>query len=162
MNVHKKILGRCYRRPMGFAPVHNPFSWIATHTYAYPLLEALHIVGIAMLLGSLLLVELRVWGFGAGVPTLPLARLALPLTLAGFALAATTGSLMFASQPGDLIANRVFVIKMGLVMLAGLNAASFHARGGLQRSDRMARAQTLLSVGIWLAVIFCGRWIAYR
>jgi hypothetical protein len=48
-----------------------------------------------------------------------------------------------------------------LVMLAGLNAASFHARGGLTRGDRTARFQTLLSVGIWLAVIFCGRWIAY-
>ncbi len=147
---------------MGFAPAHNPFAWIGTHAFAYPLLEVLHIIGIAMLLGSLLLVELRVWGFGAALPIEPLARLALPLTLAGFALAATTGLLMFASQPGDLIANRVFVIKMGLVMLAGLNAASFHARGGLQRSDRMARFQTLLSVGIWLTVIFCGRWIAYR
>lgn len=146
---------------MGFAPVHNPFAWIGTHPYAYPLLEALHIVGIAMLLGSLLLLELRVWGFGTALPIEPLARLALSLTLAGFALAATTGSLMFASQPGDLIANRAFVIKMGLVMLAGLNAASFHARGGLTRLDRSARIQTLLSVGIWLAVIVCGRWIAY-
>jgi hypothetical protein len=147
---------------MGFAPVHNPFAWIGTHPFAYPLLEALHIVGIALLLGSLVLFELRVWGFGAALPIEPLARLALPLTLAGFALAATTGSLMFASQPGDLIANRIFVIKMGLVMLAGLNAASFHARGGPARGDRTARFQTLLSVGIWLAVIFCGRWIAYR
>ncbi len=146
---------------MGFAPAHNPFAWIGTHAYAYPLLEALHIVGIAMLLGSLILLELRVWGFGAALPIEPLARLALPLTLAGFALAATSGSLMFASQPGDLIANRVFVIKMGLVMLAGLNAASFHARGGVTRGDRTARFQTLMSVGIWLAVIFCGRWIAY-
>ena len=147
---------------MGFAPAHNPLAWIATHPYAYPLLEVLHIVGISALLGSLLLLELRVWGLGAALPVDPLARLALPLTLAGFALAATTGSLMFASQPGDLIANRVFVVKMGLVMLAGLNAASFHARGGLARVDRVARIQTLLSVGIWLAVIFCGRWIAYR
>jgi len=158
----REILGCWYLAPMGFAPAHNPFSWIGTHAFAYPLLEVLHIVGIAMLLGSLLLLELRVWGLGAAVPLGPLARLALPLTLAGFALAATTGSLMFASQPGDLIANRVFVIKMGLVMLAGLNAASFHSRGGLRRVDRLARAQTLLSVGIWLAVIFCGRWIAYR
>jgi hypothetical protein len=158
----RQILGGWYLVPMGFAPAHNPFAWIGTHAFAYPLLEVLHIVGIAMLLGSLLLVELRVWGFGAALPIEPLARLALPLTLAGFALAATTGSLMFASQPGDLIANRVFVVKMGLVMLAGLNAASFHARGGLQCNDLMARAQTLMSVGIWLAVIFCGRWIAYR
>lgn len=146
---------------MGFAPLHNPFAWIGTHPYAYPLLEALHIVGIAMLLGSLLLLELRVWGFGTALPIEPLARLALPLTLSGFALAAASGSLMFASQPGDLIANRAFVIKMGLVMLAGLNATSFHARGGVTRVDRTARLQTLSSVGIWLAVILCGRWIAY-
>ena len=34
---------------MGFAPVHNPFAWIGTHAFAYPLLEVLHIIGIAML-----------------------------------------------------------------------------------------------------------------
>jgi hypothetical protein len=139
----------------------NPFAWIATHAFAYPLLEVLHLVGIATLFGSLLLFELRVWGFGAALPAEALARLALPLSLAGFALAAATGSLMFASQPGELIANRVFIVKLGLVMLAGLNAASFHARGGSARLDRLARVQTLLSLGLWLAVIFCGRWIAY-
>ena len=144
-----------------FTAAHNPFAWIATHPYAYPLLEALHIVGIALLLGSLVLFELRVWGFGAQLSAPALSRLALPLTLAGFALAAITGSLMFASQPGDLIVNRVFVAKMALVMLAGLNAASFHARGGAARLDRIARIQTLASVGLWVAVIFCGRWIAY-
>lgn len=146
---------------MPFTAAHNPFAWIATHPYAYPLLEALHIVGIALLLGSLVMFELRVWGFGAALPVPALSRLALPITLAGFALAAATGLLMFASQPGDLIANRVFVAKMALVMLAGLNAASFHARGGAARLDRTARLQTLVSVGLWLAVIFCGRWIAY-
>jgi len=139
----------------------NPFAWIATHAFAYPLLEVLHIVGIATLLGSLLLFELRVWGVGSALPVDALARLALPLSLAGFALAAASGALMFASQAGELIANRIFVVKMGLLLLAGLNAASFHARGGTARRDGLARAQTLLSIGLWLAVIFCGRWIAY-
>lgn len=137
------------------------FAWIASHPWLYPLLEALHVVGIALLLGSLVLLELRVWGLGASLPVEPLARLALPLTLAGFALAAMTGLTMFISQPGELLANRVFVLKMGLLMLAGLNAASFHARGGLQSLDGFARAQTLVSLGLWLAVIICGRWIAY-
>ena len=50
---------------------------------------------------------------------------------------------------------------MGLVALAGVNAAVFHARGGLDRLDRVARAQTVVSLGLWLAVIICGRWIAY-
>jgi hypothetical protein len=144
-----------------FTAAHNPLAWIATHAWAYPLLEVVHIVGIALLLGSLVLFELRVWGLGAALPLQPLAKLALPVTLAGFALAAVSGSLMFASQPGDLIANRAFVVKLSLVLAAGLNAAAFHARGGLARLDRTARIQTLLSLGLWLAVIFCGRWIAY-
>jgi hypothetical protein len=141
--------------------LYNPFAWLATHAYAYPLLEVAHIVGIALLVGSLGLFELRVWGFGAELPIAPLAGLALPLSLTGFALAATSGSLMFASQPADLLANRVFLVKLGLLSLAGLNAAWFHARGGSARIDAAARAQTLLSLGLWLAVIFCGRWIAY-
>jgi hypothetical protein len=139
----------------------NPFAWLGTHAYAYPLLEAAHVIGIALLVGSLALFELRVWGFGAALPIGPLARLALPLSLAGFALAATSGSLMFASQPADLLANRVFLVKLGLVALAGLNAALFHTRGGSARIDTTARLQTLLSLGLWLAVILCGRWIAY-
>lgn len=140
----------------------NPFAWIATHPWAYPALESLHIVGIALLLGSLLVFELRVWGFGAELPIGPLARLALPLSALGFLLAAAAGSLMFASQPGELIANRAFVIKMVLLSAAGLNAAMFHARGGVAAADRIARLQTLLSLGLWVAVILCGRWIAYR
>jgi hypothetical protein len=50
---------------------------------------------------------------------------------------------------------------MGLVLLAGMNAAWFHARGSLQRLDGAARALTVVSTGLWLAVIICGRWIAY-
>ena len=137
------------------------FAWIASNPWLYPALEVVHIVGIAMLLGSLVLVELRVWGLGASLPVQPLARLALPVTLAGFALIALSGLTMFISQPAELIANRVFIVKMGLVTLAGLNAASFHARGSLERLDRTARLQTLASLGIWVAVIICGRWIAY-
>jgi hypothetical protein len=135
--------------------------WNAGHPWAYPVLEIVHIVGIALLLGNLVLFELRAFGFGAALPAQGLARLALPIALVGFALAAASGLAMFASQPGDLIANRWFVIKMGLVMGAGLNAAMFHARGGVTKLDATAKAQTLLSLGLWLAVVTCGRWIAY-
>ena len=137
-------------------------SWIASNPWAYPALEALHIVGIALLVGNLVLVEVRVWGAGSSLAIEPLARLALNVSLAGFALAASTGLLMFSSQPMELLANRVFTLKMTLLMLAGCNAALFHARGGLQKLDRMARVQTALSLGLWLTVLVCGRWIAYR
>jgi hypothetical protein len=138
------------------------FAWIASNPVAYPALESVHIVGIALLLGNLALVEVRVWGAGSELPVVPLARLALTVSLCGFALAAASGMLMFSTQPAELLANRAFTTKMGLLMLAGTNAALFHARGGLRRLDRLARAQTALSLGLWLGVIICGRWIAYR
>lgn len=137
------------------------FSWIASHPWAYPALEVVHIVGIAMLLGNLLLLELRVWGAAPALPLPALARAALPLALAGFALCAASGLLMFASQPLELLGNRAFTVKMGLLTLAGGNAVAFHLRGGLERLDRLARLQTVLSLGIWLAVIMLGRSIAY-
>ena len=137
------------------------FDWIVSHPLAYPALEVAHIAGIALLFGNLVLFELRVWGVGAELPLQPLARLALGLSLAGFGLIAASGLLMFAGQWQELLANRVFVVKMGLVLLAGMNAAWFHARGSLQRLDGAARALTVVSTGLWLAVIICGRWIAY-
>jgi hypothetical protein len=137
------------------------FAWIPSHPWLYPVLESLHVVGIALLFGSLLVLELRVWGLSAALPVPALARLALPLSLLGFCVAAGTGLAMFLGQAGELLANRVFVVKMSLVMLAGLNAAAFHARGSLGSLDAVARAQTLVSLGLWVAVIICGRWIAY-
>jgi len=134
---------------------------LTSHPWAYPALEAVHILGIALLLGNLLLFELRLWGWASALPVAALARAALPLALAGFGLCAASGLLMFASQPQELLANRAFGLKLALLMAAGCNAVLFHARGGLQRADAWARAQTALSTGLWLAVIIAGRWIAY-
>ena len=136
-------------------------SWITTSPIVYPALEVVHITGIALLVGNLVLVELRVWGLGRTLPLPALARLGLTVSLIGFGLAAASGLVMFASQAAELLANRAFVIKMGLLTLAGANAGLFHARDGLTRLDLLARLQTALSLGLWLGVIICGRWIAY-
>lgn len=138
------------------------FATLQGHPWAYPALEMVHIAGIALLLGNLVALELRVFGWGAALPVGPLARLSLTLALGGFALAATSGLLMFATQPAELLANRAFTLKMLLLFLAGCNAAWFHARGSLQRLDGPARVSMLLSTLVWLAVIACGRWIAYQ
>ncbi len=142
----------------------SPAAWVdlSAHAWAYPALEIVHIVGISLLLGNLVLVELRVWGFGASLPLPALARLALRVSLLGFGIAAASGLVMFSSQPDELLANRSFLVKMSLLALAGVNAAVFHVRGGLVRLDGTARAQTALSLGLWLGVIICGRWIAYQ
>jgi hypothetical protein len=137
------------------------FAWIASHPIAYPALEVVHIVGIALLLGNLVLFELRVWGVARELPLPALARAALTLSLAGFGLVVASGLTMFSTNPAELLANRAFLAKMGLIVLAGLNAAWFHARHGLQRQDGLARAQTVSSLGLWVGAIIAGRWIAY-
>jgi hypothetical protein len=87
--------------------------------------------------------------------------LSLSLVAAGFVLAGATGLLMFALQAQELLANRAFLIKMLLLMLAACNAAWFHGRRSLQRMDTVARALMLVSVLVWLAIVVAGRWIAY-
>ena len=134
---------------------------LRTIPWAYPALEVVHIVGIALLLGNLVALEVRVFGRAAALPVLGLARLSLTIALTGFALAAASGSLMFATQPAELLANRVFLVKMGLLLVAGCNALWFHGRRSLAKLDLLARIQMLSSTAIWLAVVFCGRWIAY-
>ena len=82
--------------------------------------------------------------------------------MAGFCLAAATGLLMFATQAGELLANRAFTLKMLLLCVAASNAAWFHARRSLERLDTTARVLMAVSTVNWLAVLACGRWIAYQ
>lgn len=137
------------------------FTGITLPSWGYPVLEVVHIVGIALLLGNLVLLEARVFGWGAALPVADLARLSLKLAAAGFGLAAFSGAIMFATQPMDLIANRAFTVKMLLLFVAGSNAAMFHARQSLEKLDRTARLHMVVSTVVWVAVIACGRWIAY-
>ena len=134
---------------------------LGAHPWAYPMLEVVHLIGVALIVGNLVLLELRVFGWGSALPIEPLARLSLGLVGLGFGLAVVTGLLMFGTQPGELLANRVFTVKMALIMMAGCNAGWFHARRSLQLQDTTARASMLLSLVIWILVITCGRWIAY-
>jgi len=129
--------------------------------WAYPLLETVHIAGIGALIGALLLLELRLLGLGQGLGVVPLARLALRTALAGFAVAALSGSLMFISAATELAANPAFRVKLVLILIAGVNALLFHARGGLRGRDALSRLQAVASLLLWLSVLAAGRLIAY-
>jgi len=134
---------------------------IRRSVWAYPALETLHIASFATVFGSLMVLELRVFGAGPAVPLSPLARLAVPIALAAFALAAVAGLLMFISSASEMLLNPAFQIKLGLIALAGVNAWWFHRRDSLAHHDGVAKAQSLLSVLLWIGVITCGRLIAY-
>lgn len=137
------------------------FAALKSSVWAYPALEIVHIAGIALLLGNLVLLELRVFGFGAGLAIKDLSRLSTGLALTGFSIAAASGLLMFASQPAELLANRAFTLKILLLVAAGCNAAWFHGRASLDKLDGLAKVLMVMSTLIWLLILVCGRWIAY-
>jgi hypothetical protein len=137
------------------------FQSLAAHPWAYPALEVIHLLGVSLIIGNLLLLELRLFGRSEQIPIEALARLSLALVAIGFGLVLISGLLMFATQALDLISNRAFLLKMLLIGLAAANAAAFHARQSLQRADRTARLQMLISTLLWIAVLASGRAIGY-
>ena len=129
--------------------------------WAYPALETIHIAGFGVLIGSLLVFELRLFGLGRVIQAVPLARLALGMSVIAFTVAATSGFLLFISGATELAAHPAFRVKLVLILIAGVNAIVFHARGGVRRQDVAARAQAAASIVLWVSVLTSGRLIAY-
>ena len=137
--------------------------------YAYPVTEAIHIASLALLFGSIVIVDLRLLGLGRGIPVIALVRFAVPWSLAGFAMAATTGLLMFTAHAEEFLVQPTFLLKMGLILAGGINAALLHT--GPLRALAVASADhplpgrirlaAALSILMWLGVIACGRLLAY-
>lgn len=134
---------------------------IRRSVWAYPALETVHIASFGVLIGSLLVFELRTFGLARVLQAVPLARLALGTSLVAFACAATSGLLLFISNATEFAAHPAFQVKLVLILIAGLNAIAFHVRGGVRRQDAVARAQAATSVALWLSVLTAGRLIAY-
>jgi hypothetical protein len=143
-----------------------PFAaWLRTAPLVYPALESLHLIAIATTFGTLLVVDLRLLNvrlFGLRqLDATALAKAVLPWTLLGFAFAALTGSLMFLSRASDFVSNSAFLIKMLLLFAAATNAGILHSRGRLDATHFATRFQAASSLALWIAIIVCGRWIAY-
>lgn len=136
--------------------------------WLYPIVEIVHIVGIVLLVGSVAMFDLRVLGFARTLPLRALGQHLLPWSVAGLGLVVPAGLMMFSAHPHDFAGNQVFQLKLSLVAVAGLNALLFHQ--GIYRTveawDRgrapaLARTHAAASLAIWIAVISCGRLLAY-
>jgi hypothetical protein len=127
--------------------------------WLYPAANLSHVVGAATLFGMILATDLRLLGLGRTLPADAMLRFTLPWAWAGFALAATTGPLLFAADPLVIAANPFFRIKLALLLIAGGNMLAFHLIG--RRLGRAHRASAAVSIAAWLGVLVCGRSIAY-
>ena len=137
--------------------------------WLYPIVEIIHLTGIALLVGSVAMLDLRLLGLSNSVPVRRLASHILPWTAASFLLIVPSGLAMFVAHAGDLIASTVFALKICLILAAGVNAAVFHA-GVFRRAlewdmnrtpPAAARICAGLSLLLWISVLACGRLLAY-
>lgn len=139
--------------------------------WLYPMVNAGHVIGVGLLFGAIVPLDLRLLGLWRALAVAPLARVLIPTAAAGLLLAAANGALMFASRPLDYIGEPLFGLKLGLIALALANALALRAaswtRGWREtaaggRAPRAARWAAALSIVIWLAVIVVGRLLGYR
>lgn len=159
-------------------PAGGMFGWLAGTPLAeamrgslwmYPIVEIFHIVGFVILVGAVVMFDLRVLGLSSNIPVQALGRHLLRWSVSGLLLVVPAGLMMFSAHPDEFASNGVFLLKLGLIAVAGINAALFHI--GVYRSvaqwDKdvpapgLAKMQAVLSIGLWIAVISCGRLLAY-
>lgn len=145
-----------------------PAAYLRGSQYAYPLVNAAHILALAALFGSILALDLRLLGAWRGVPVAPLARVLPRVSAAGLALAVATGATLFIVQPFDYVIHPVFPYKLALIAFAAGNALALHRTAGWR--DVLAgdaaiparvRIAAALSLTGWTGAILAGRLLAF-
>ena len=138
--------------------------------WLYPLVNTGHVVGIALLFGAIVPLDLRLAGGFRSTPVKPLADTLIPVAVVGLVLALSTGALLFATRPLDYVAEPLFGIKLALLGAAVLNALLLRRQPrwrwlGIEPDApprRSWRVHGWLSILLWLGVISAGRLIGYR
>ena len=141
---------------------------VAESLWGYPTFETIHTMGMALLIGALGLINLRILGFKPDLPILETRKL-LPLAWLGFTLNAISGTLLFTSDAVYFWDKYTFRIKMVLIILGGINAALLgqrvfrEAAAGVPASPVAAGTRWIafLSLVFWFGAVIAGRLIAY-
>jgi hypothetical protein len=145
-------------------------EWLRTSPGAIPTIEALHVMAVALVFGTILIVDLRLLGFpNTRRSFVRTSGELLSYTWAGFGLAVVTGVLMFVANAATYVGNALFLWKMAALVGAGINMAVFElvTSRGVQSWDRDVRAPpaavaaAVVSIVIWTSVIVLGRWVGF-
>ena len=144
-------------------------DFVAESTWAFPTLESLHVMSFVTVLGSLLVVDLRILGLGwKDVKLTTLSHETLKITWIAFTCAAITGIMIFCSKATSYVINPYFKLKLVSMALAGLNMVVFQfitwktvAGWDLGKVPTSAKAASTLSLLLWICVVFFGRAIGF-
>lgn len=134
---------------------------------AYLFVNAAHILGVGVLVGAILPLDLRLLGLFRAVPLAVIAPFLSRAAATGAALAIVTGLWLFSVKPAEYVGNAAFLSKAALLALAVANVALQHSNrhfiaaaggGALRPTVRLAAAA---SIALWLSVLVAGRWIGF-
>lgn len=137
----------------------------------FPILEGTHLLGLALMMGPVMMYDLRLTGLlWRAEPVSKVKWSFLPITFTGFFLMISTGVLLFWSEPIKCYNSTYFRIKVVLLILAGLNALVFHSTIDRKTAEwdmdspppTRARFAGFCSLFLWILVIFAGRYTAYN
>ena len=136
----------------------------------FPWIESVHVLGVAIVIGTVGIIELRLIGVASvNRPVTRVLKDVLPITWSGFAISVISGFLLFASNAPTYAYNTFFLSKAALLLLAGLNAFGFHAfvERSIARWDSAARTPIparisgVFSLVMWIGIVICGRWVGF-
>ncbi|HEY4029711.1 MAG TPA: DUF6644 family protein [Caulobacteraceae bacterium] len=144
-------------------------STIRNSAYLFPSLEAAHVMALALMLGTITVVDLRLLGLASRARSAErVSSEVLTWTWAAFAVVALSGVTMFTTNARVYAHNTAFLIKLALLAAAGVNMLTFHltAARSMDRWDRQAappigKAAAALSLVLWVAVVFAGRIVGF-
>jgi hypothetical protein len=138
---------------------------------AYLLVNAAHILGLGLLVGAILPLDLRLLGFFRGVPLGVVGPFLSRAAAAGLGLAIVTGLWLFTVKPAEYLANEAFLWKLGLLAAALVNIVLQHRNAGFARALTDNGADGGAGIGVRLAalcsalrglsVLVAGRWIGF-
>jgi hypothetical protein len=136
--------------------------WAARDPLAYPIANVVHVLGLGLLLGPVLLMDCKLLGAFPDLPTDPFVRAVRPFAVAGLVLLLLSGPVLFAADAVALATSGAFRLKLLLVGLGLANALAFSVvgRGGGQVGGT-AKAMAVASALLWTGAAVAGRWIAY-
>jgi hypothetical protein len=142
--------------------------FVLEYRWVWPISEAVHFMGLVLLVGTVSMFDLRVLGMAKGISPAAIHRL-LPFGLLGFALSVATGLMFISGTPDQYFYNSAFHLKAVFLFGMGLNVAYFYsspfrAVRFLEAGDtapRAARISAALSLLIMIGVMSCGRMLTF-
>lgn len=143
---------------------------IATSGYLFPLLEVVHVIGLALVIGTIAMVDLRLLGLASAKRAVrDVISHVLPISWIGFCIAAISGALMFVGNATGYADNPAFQLKLVFLLIAGINMLLFHLLtwksiavwDEVEHPPAAVKLAGAVSLSCWIVIVFLGRWIGF-